>query len=196
MTAPRPDASRQAPRGGQESSGAALRFPVRSSEPLLRRLLAEASQAPVLFFPKLEPHPAALVVGLGGLVLGVATVREGHGVLLGWLALGLCVAGMLMYATLLRPGIGWQLDLAARRLLPVGLQADAADLPGAGWRVYCVGGSGRRSLALEFRHVDGGKPLRFFHTRNGAGRTEHQLTSQLADALAARLGMQREGLSL
>lgn len=167
-----------------------------ATEPLLRRLVDQARQEPVLFLPKLEPHPAGAAVGLGGVALGLYAARQSAATLLGWLGLGLCVAGMFIHATLRRQGIGWQLDLQQRLLRPAGQPGDVHELAGEGWALYCVGGSGRRTLALEFRHQDGGAPRRFFQTRSGASRAEHQLTSQLADALAARLQIGRQGLSL
>ncbi|MFG6412490.1 hypothetical protein ACG02S_01110 [Roseateles sp. DC23W] len=169
---------------------------MRSTEALLRRMLMDARDAAELWCPRLQPHPAALVSGLAGAALGVFSHRQGS-VLLGWLALALCVIGMALYATLHRDGIGWRLQLATPpRIEPVGVDGEARTLDGAGWSVCCVGGIGRRTLALEFRHADGGKPLRVFQTRTGANRAEHQLTSQLADTLSARLHMGRQGLSL
>ncbi len=172
---------------------------MRSNEALLRQLLSEAERSESLMLPHLEPHPAALLVGLVGTALGLATVRIEHMPWtreLGWLALGLVVAGMLMYALMLRPGIGWRIGLAEARLEPVGQAGAPAVLKGAGWKLLCVAGAKRRSLALEFRHEDGGRPLRVFQTRANAGRSEHQLTSQLADVLARRLKVERAGLSL
>ncbi|MEO3690126.1 hypothetical protein [Roseateles paludis] len=167
-----------------------------ATESLLRRLVDDAGQQPLLFLPKLEPHPMGAAVGLGGVALGLYAARQSAATLLGWFALTLCVAGMFIHATLRRQGIGWQLDLQSRTLRPVGQPGEAQVLDAEGWSLFCVGGSGRRMLALEFRHQDGGAPRRFFQTRSGANRTEHQLTSQLADALAARLQMGRQGLSL
>lgn len=169
---------------------------MRSTEALLRGMLADARDAAQLWCPRLEPHPAALVAGLAGAALGVISHRQAWP-LLGWAALALCLLGMALYTTLRRDGIGWRLHLTTpARAEPVGVDGEARTLDGAGWSVYCVGGSGRRTLALEFRHEDGGKPLRVFQTRSGANRAEHQLTSQLADTLSARLHIGRHGLSL
>lgn len=170
---------------------------MRSAERLLRQLLADAPRAGSLWLPKLEPHPAALIVGLGGVALGIVSARELGSHLLGWIGLSLAIAGMLMYATMLRSGIGWSLHFSPAHAEPVNLDGQGREFgPGEGWALFCIGGSGRRSLALEFRHVDGGKPLRVFQTRPNANRSEHQLTSQLADAIARRLNMGREGLTL
>lgn len=169
---------------------------MRSTEALLRGMVTDARDAAELWCPRLEPHPAALVAGLAGAALGVVSHRQASP-LLGWAALLLCLLGMALYATLRRNGIGWRLRLAApAQVQPVGVDGEARTLEGTGWSVYCVGGNGRRTLALEFRHEDGGKPLRVFQTRTGANRAEHQLTSQLADTLSARLHMGRHGLSL
>ena len=111
-------------------------------------------------------------------------------------ALGLVVAGMAAWGLLRREHLGWRLDFATRELAPVGVDGEPRRLDGPGWGLYCVGGSKRRSLALEFRHEDGGKALRVLETRGGASREEHQLVSQIADALAQRLQLRREGLSL
>ncbi|MEJ6007334.1 hypothetical protein WG899_17425 [Paucibacter sp. AS339] len=172
---------------------------MRSNAALLRRLLSEAEASDSLVLPLLEPHPAALIVGLAGTALGLATVRvEGMPFVreLGWLALSLVVAGMLMYVLMQRPGIGWRIGLADARVEPVGQAGAPAVLKGAGWKLLCIAGSKRQSLALEFRHVDGGRPLRVFQTRANAGRAEHALISQLADVMARRLGVERAGLSL
>ncbi len=169
---------------------------MRPTERLLRSMLADARSAAQLWCPRLEPHPAALIVGLAGVALGIFSHRRNLPQL-GWAALALCLVGMAMHVTLRRSGIGWRLQLTAPvRAEPVGVDGEARTLDGPGWSVHCVGGSGRRTLALEFRHDDGGAPLRIFQTRTGANRTEHQLTSQLADALSARLHMGRQGLSL
>ncbi|MDN3919721.1 hypothetical protein [Roseateles violae] len=172
---------------------------MRSNVALLRGLLEQAREGSSLMLPRLEPHPAALVVGLAGVAIGIASVRVESlpwRSELGWLGLALTVIGMLMHQLMQRPGVGWRLDLAARRAEPVGQDGVSTQLDGEGWSLLCLAGAKRRSLALELRHVDGGRPLRLFQTRGGAGREEHGLTSQLADRLAERLGVRREGLSL
>lgn len=171
-----------------------------SNAALLRRLLDETKAgAGVLLLPRLEPHPVALVLGLGGAALGVATARfetmPGRS-MLAWMALAAVVAGMVMYSFLTRPGVGWQVDLAARRVQPLGFEAEDADLQSKpGWLLVCVAGSKRRSVAIDLKHEDGGRPRRLFQTRANAGQEEHALMSQLADALAGRLGVRREGLT-
>lgn len=170
-----------------------------SNAPLLRRLLGESQSAGSLVLPLLEPHPAALVVGLSGAALGVAAVRMPQlpwAPQLAWVALIWVVAGMLMYLVLRRPGVGWRIDLVAAQLTPLGQAGQATSVKGEGWRLLCINGAKRRSVALEFRHVDGGRPLRVFQTRAGANREEHGLVSQIADVLAQRLQVKREGLSL
>ncbi|MDM4766834.1 hypothetical protein [Pelomonas sp. SE-A7] len=172
---------------------------LRSDATLLRALIDQARAAGSLLLPRLEPHPAALVVTLGGTGLGLAAARNPDWAWrseLGWLALGLVLVGMLMFLLMRREGVGWQLDLQQKRAEPLGEVGEPRDLQGEGWRLFCVAGSKRRSLALELRHDDGGRPLRLFQTRGGADREEHRLTSELADVLAARLGLGREGLSL
>jgi hypothetical protein len=152
-----------------------------------------------LLLPRLEPHPVALVLGLGGAALGVATARfesmAGRSVF-AWLALAAVVAGMLMYSFLTRPGVGWQVDLASRRVQPLGFEGEGVELQGqTGWLLVCVAGSKRRSLAIDLKHEDGGRPRRLFQTRAGAGHEEHALLSQLTDVLADKLGARREGLT-
>lgn len=178
---------------------------MKSDQALLQRLLEESESVDSLLLPWLEPHPAALFVGLSGAALGVATVRmpqlANWAEPLAWLALLLVVAGMLMFVLLRRPGLGWRVDFLAAQLRPVGLgdkdcDQAGASLQGEGWKLLCISGSKRRSLALEFRHIDGGRPLRVFQTRAGANREEHRLVSLLADVLARRLQVKREGLSL
>lgn len=170
-----------------------------SQASLLRRLTEEAEQQDQVMLPMQEPHPLGLAVTLLGTALGLITVRvEGvpFAQELGWLSLLMVMAGMLMVFMLQRSGVGWRIGLGDARLEPVGQAGAPAVLKGAGWKLLCVAGSKRRSLALEFRHEDGGRPLRVFQTRANAGRSEHQLTSQLADVMARRLGVERAGLSL
>lgn len=172
---------------------------MRSNAALLRRLLDDARAADSVLLPRIEPHPLGFVVGLGGAALGIACARVETLPLrseLGWLALALVALAMLMFQFMLRNGVGWRVDIAARSLCPEGI-ADArpALLSGDGWALFCVAGSKKRSLAFEFRHADGGKPLRVFQTRGGAGRDEHHLASALADRLAARMQMRRDGLT-
>lgn len=172
---------------------------MRSSAALFRRLRDEIPQADQVLLPRVEVHPLSWGLGLTGTALGLwgvpalpAAMRPGAG----WLALALVVAGMAAWGFLRREQVGWRLDFATRQLDPVGVDGDARALDGAGWGLFCVGGSKRRSLALEFRHEDGGKALRVLETRAGASRKEHQLVSQIADALAERLQVRREGLTL
>ncbi|MDL5034633.1 hypothetical protein QRD43_22195 [Pelomonas sp. APW6] len=172
---------------------------MRSSAALFRRLRDEIPQARQVLLPRVEVHPLSWGLGLTGTALGLwgvpalpAAMRPGAG----WLALGLVVAGMAVWGFMRREHLGWRLDFAARQLDPVGVDGESRRLDGSGWGLFCVGGAKRRSLALEFRHEDGGKALRVLETRAGASREEHQLVSQIADALAERLQMRREGLTL
>ena len=172
---------------------------MRSSAALFRRLRDEIPQADQVLLPRVEVHPLSWGLGLAGTALGLWGVPllpqdwRGAG---GWLALGLVVAGMAAWGLLRREHCGWRLDFATRRLDPAGVDGESQRLDGTGWALFCIGGSKRRSLALEFRHDDGGKALRVLETRSGANREEHQLVSQIADALAHRLQVRREGLSL
>ncbi len=172
---------------------------MRSSAALFRRLRDEIPQADRVLLPRVEVHPLSWGLGLTGTALGLWGVpllpqhwRTGAG----WLALCLVVAGMAAWGLLRREHSGWRLDFATRQLDPVGVDGEPRRLDGPGWSLFCVGGSKRRSLALEFRHEDGGKSLRVLETRSGASREEHQLVSQIADALAQRLQARREGLTL
>lgn len=172
---------------------------MRGDRAVWQALIAQSERDSSVLLPRIEPHPASLIVGLGGTVLGVCVARDPTlpaRELLGWLALVLVFAGMLMWTLMKRQGVGWRLDFAARRVRPEGETGTPASLDAPGWRLFCVPGSKRRSLALEFRHEDGGRPLRVLQTRAGADRREHELVSQLADVIARRLSMPREGLSL
>lgn len=169
-----------------------------SDRTLWQALIRESEQAPSVLLPRIEPHPASWVVGLLGTGLGLWSTRSAtlpERDWLGWLALLMVLAGMLMWALWRRQGVGWRLDFDQRRLSPEGESGAPASIDGPGWRMLCVGGSKRRSLALEFRHDDGGRPLRVLQTRAGADRREHELVSRLADVIARRLAVPREGLS-
>ncbi|MGM9513301.1 hypothetical protein ACS5PK_03495 [Roseateles sp. DB2] len=172
---------------------------MRSSAALFRRLRDEIPQTGQVLLPRVEVHPLSWGLGLAGTALGLwgvpalpASMRGAAG----WLALSLVVAGMAAWGFMRREHLGWRLDFASRQLDPVGVDGEPRRLDGPGWGLFCVGGSKRRSLALEFRHEDGGKALRVLETRGGASREEHQLVSQIADALAQRLQVRREGLTL
>ena len=172
---------------------------MRSNAALWRRLRDEIPLASQVLLPRVEVHPLSWGLGLTGTALGLwgvpalpAAWRTGAG----WLALALVVAGMAAWGLLRREHLGWRLDFASRRLDPVGVDGEVQRLDSPGWALFCVGGGKRRSLALEFRHEDGGKALRVLETRGGASREEHQLVSQIADALAQRLQLRREGLTL
>lgn len=172
---------------------------MQSDAPRLRALLAQVPEAPSVFLPHIEAHPAAWGLGLAGAMLGAAVVPNlpvGLQPSVGWVALLMVVLGSLIWAFVKRPGLGWHIDLATREVRPQGVPGEARVLQGEGWSLVCVAGSKRRSLALEFRHEDGGRPIRVLHTRAGASREEHQLVSQLADALAQRLNVARGGLTL
>jgi len=172
---------------------------MRSNAALWRRLRDDIPQARQVLLPRVEVHPLSWGLGLTGTALGlwgVPLLPDAWRTGAGWLALGLVVAGMAAWGLLRREHLGWRLDFATRELAPVGVDGELRRLDGPGWGLYCVGGSKRRSLALEFRHEDGGKALRVLETRGGASREEHQLVSQIADALAQRLQLRREGLSL
>ncbi|UXH78899.1 hypothetical protein [Roseateles amylovorans] len=172
---------------------------MRSDRALWQALIAQSEREASVLLPRIEPHPAAWAVGLAGTALGLWSTRDATlpgRELLGWLALLMVLAAMLMWALWRRRSVGWRLDFDRRRLVPEGEVGTPASLEGPGWRLYCIGGSKRRSLALEFRHEDGGRPLRVLQTRAGADRREHALVSRLADVIANRLAVPREGLSL
>lgn len=172
---------------------------MRSDAALWAALIAQSEQASSVLLPRIEPHPAALAVGLAGAGLGLWTVRDPAlpaREWLGWIALVMVVVAMLMWALMRRTHVGWRLAFDTRRIAPEGEAGEPAELAGAGWKLFCVPGSKRRSLAIEFRHEDGGRPLRVLQTRPGADRREHQLVSRLADVIARRLAMPREGLTL
>ena len=164
---------------------------------LLERLASQAERVPVLWLPRPEPHPAGMMLGLGGGVVGVAAVRgsvPGHETL-AWACLVAVLAGMVLHWRLKRARSGWRIDFEARRLEPVGLRDQALTLEGPGWSVQVAPGERRSQVAIDLRHVDRGRVARLLDLPV-RGRAATAGLDALATTIARRLRVERTGPTL
>ena len=161
---------------------------------LLPRLLAQARQQPSFELTRPEPHPAGAVLGLAGMLAGVLVYRsEGPWRdTLGAAALGVVLLGLVLHGLWRRQGTGWRVDVAARRLEPLGERGDAVVLDGTGWSIATAPGERRSHVAIDLRHADRGRVARLFDHPAYGSRPVQQI-SALADVLAERLGVERAG---
>jgi hypothetical protein len=161
--------------------------------PSLDRLVHTAREAPQLFLPRVEPHPAGMWVGLASVALGVWAAAADAGPVIGWVALCGVFVGMLLHARLRRVAAGWQVDFAARTVTPNGLPGEAVSVGGDGWSVACAPGERRSAMAIDLRHADRGRVARLYDSGPYLrGRRMRQL-DELADVLARRLQVARSG---
>jgi len=161
---------------------------------LVPRLLADARHQPRFDLTRPEPHPAGALLGLGGMLAGVWIYRsEGP-----WrdtlaaAALGVVLLGLVLHGLWRRPGTGWRVDVAARRLEPLGGRGEAVVLDGSGWSIATAPGERRSHVAIDLRHVDRGRVARLLDQPAYGSRPVQQI-SALADVLAKRLGVERTG---
>jgi hypothetical protein len=161
----------------------------------LADLVQVARTAPVLFLPAREPHPAGMVVGLvsAGLGIWLQSSSLAQRDMLGWLALGGVMLGMLLHWGLWRSDRGWRVDFDARAVAPQGVPGEAVVVAGEGWSLACAPGQRRASLALELRHAERGKVASVFDTAGRAGPRQAKWLNELADLMAARLRIERSG---
>lgn len=161
---------------------------------LLPQLLAEARQQPRFELTRPEPHPAGAVLGLGGMLAGVLVyLSEGPWRdTLGAAALVVVLLGLVLHGLWKRPGQGWRVDFAARRLEPLGEGGDALVLAGAGWSIATAPGERRSHVAIDLRHAELGRVARLLDHPAYGSRPVQQI-SALADVLAERLGVERTG---
>ena len=160
----------------------------------LPRLLDAARGEAVLLLARAEAHPAGGLLGLAGAALGVATYRSDWAArdALTWVAMALTLGGLVLHGFWRRPGAGWRIHFAARRVEPEGLRGEAVALEGDGWSIVTSPGDRRSHVAIDLRHRDRGRVARLFDRPAYGSRAVGQI-SALADVLAERLGVERVG---
>jgi hypothetical protein len=166
----------------------------RLGAPRIGTLLDQAATAPQLWLPRVDPHPAGPLLGLGGFGLGVWAVSGGEAVApaLAWTALGAILVGMLLNGAFKRLRRGWRVDFAARRVEPVLEPGRAVDLSGEPFSIAVAPGEKRRSMAVDLRHDDLGRVVRLFDS-DGWRDVDARQMDTLADLIARRLALPRSG---
>ena len=169
--------------------------------PSSQQLLKAATDNDPLFLPRVEIGWVGSAVALTGLVLGVLWARGhqgGPGDAVGWLALFLVLAGMVIQMTWRHIDNGWLVDFTRRGVQPVGTTGpgvQAHELMGSDYCVMLSPGDKWRSLVIDLRHNDTGRVARLFQTPGPARMTDHRALSALADVLARRLHVRRDGMT-
>ncbi len=161
--------------------------------PSLERLVREARDAPRVFLPHVEPHPAGTWLGLGSVALGAWAHGRDVPPIVGWVALAGVLAGMWLHARLKRANAGWWVDFGARSVAPQALGGDVVRLDDSGWSVACAPGERRSAVAIDLRHPERGRVARLYDSGprlRGANMTR---LNELADVLAQRLRIARSG---
>jgi hypothetical protein len=102
------------------------------------------------------------------------------------------LAGLVLHGLWRRPGAGWRVDFAARRVEPMGQRGEAVVLDGDGWSIATAAGERRTHVAIDLRHRQRGRVARLLD-RPARGPTPIAPISALADVLAQRLGVERTG---
>jgi hypothetical protein len=164
----------------------------------LARLATEAGSASTLELPREEPHPAGMVLGGAGFLVGLVAAQGSFAgrEMLGWAALVVVCVAMWLHARFKRVGGGWRVDFAARRVEPLmapGAGRDGpADLAGEGWSIQVAPGERRAHVAIDLRHRDRGRVARLLDV---PARRKAQLEAidTLAATLARRLAIERSG---
>lgn len=166
----------------------------RFGAPRLGTLLDDAENAPQLWLPRVDPHPAGPLLGLGGFGLGVWAVGRDVPVSQGvaWVALGAILLGMLLNGGVKRLRRGWRIDFAARRVEPVLEPGRPVDLDGMPFSIAVAPGEKRRSMAVDLRHDDLGRVVRLFDS-DGWRDVDARQMDTLADLIARRLALPRTG---
>jgi hypothetical protein len=160
-------------------------------------LLAQAADAPVLFIPRIESHWLGMAIGFvstaGGLVLS-QTDFAGRAAW-SWVALGGLLAGMLLHWRWKKADCGWRVDFARRRVEPIGVLGDAAQIEGGGWSIQVAPSDRRAKVAIDLRHEERGRVARLLDTF-ASRKVDQTRLSELADTIARRLNVARTGPSL
>ncbi len=164
------------------------------SELALPQLVASARHQAVLTLARLEPHPTGAVLGLAGTALGVLAYRSDWAWrdTLAAVAMAAVLAGLVLHGLWRRPGAGWRVDFAARRVEPMGQRGEAFVLDGDDWSIATTPGERRTHVAIDLRHRQRGRVARLLD-RPARGPTPIAQISALADVLAQRLGVERTG---
>jgi hypothetical protein len=161
--------------------------------PSLDRLLRTAREAPQVFLPRVEPHPAGTWIGLGSVALGAWAHGRDVPPVVQWVALAGLLVGMWLYARLKRADSGWQVDFAARAVAPRGLPGEALSLDDSGWSLACAPGERRSAVAIDLRHPDRGRVARLYDSGPWLRGAKMTRMNELADVLAQRLRIERSG---
>ena len=167
----------------------------------VRAWIAAAERDATVFIAQTQPHPLGMIVGFASAAVGFALVQWGElwavpqREALGWLALGGILVGMLLHWKWKRPGAGWRIDFAARRVEPVGQRGEVEAIAGDGWSIQTAPGERKAGIAIDLRHVDRGRVARLVDVP-ARRRAEMVEVSRLADTLARRLAVERTGPKL
>lgn len=167
--------------------------------PRYSELLAAAEKDDSVFLPRIEPGWVGAAIALLGLAIGVLWVRSqpaAGDLTVGWVALAMVLVGMLIQLTRRRISSGWQVDLLARSITPVGLSGQALQLGDGDYAIVCTAGDRKRSLAIDVRQAEGRRMMRLFQTPGPVRLADHRTLSALADVLARRLNVGRDGLTV
>lgn len=156
-----------------------------------------ARSEPVLFMPRVEPHPLGGWIGLGSFLVGMISTQAtftGHQTL-AWLALLGVLIGMLLHWRWKTANSGWRVDFVQRRVEPVALRGQAQVLEGTGWSIQIAPGDKRSHIAIDLRHEDIGRVARLVDVPS-RGKADTERLNDLAEQLALRLAVPRTGLRL
>jgi len=163
----------------------------------LARWVIQASREPVIFLPRVEPHPAGSILGGLGFALGVAATQWSFAgqQILAWVSLAMVLVGMVLHWRWKKANAGWRVRFADRRLEPVGLRGEPIVLSGEGWSIQVGPGDRRANIAIDLRHEHRGRQARLLD-KPARGKSDTTNLDQLADRLAQRLEIPRTGLRL
>jgi hypothetical protein len=158
---------------------------------------AAAERDAVLWLPRVEPHPAGMLLGFASAGVGfVLSQTELPGREPGaWLCLAGLMVGMLLHWRWKRTDTGWRVDFERRRVEPVGVRGEAEALAGIGWAIQASPGERRAHVAIDLRHEDRGRVARLLDMP-ARRKAEMASLSALADTIARRLNVARTGPQL
>lgn len=160
-------------------------------------LLAQAADAPVLFIPRIESHWLGMAIGFASTAagLGLSQVEFAGREAWSWVALGGLLIGMLVHWRWKKANRGWRVDFVHRRVEPVGLLGDAAQIDGGAWSIQVAPSERRTKVAIDLRHQERGRVARLLDT-SASRQADQARLSELADTIARRLNIARTGPSL